>query len=491
LLATAGSTFRQRILSVGIAVTAFAMLITSAAVSSASSPSWKVDPKVQAHLDRYGAASFWIVLAGKADLSAAPSIKDWGARGTFVVDQLKNEANTTQRGLRTYLHDNGIEYRSYWIANAILIYRASAAAVRTLADRPEVAQITPRWYARLVDGTNPAAKDTTPAKPDTPEWNLTNIRAPEVWSAYDDRGAGIVVASLDTGVQFDHPALVNQYRGNKGGGTFNHNYNWFDPLHVCPNQAPCDTFGHGTHTMGTMVGDDGGANQIGVAPEAKWIEADPLPDGGEHDQALLDAGQWIVAPTNLNNQNPKPELRPNIVSNSWGLFGASNTWYQATVDAWVAAGIFPAWAAGNEGPRCSSLRNPGSYPESYTMGAYDINNNIASFSSRGPSPLGVGRKPNIAAPGVNVRSSIPTNGYGSNSGTSMATPHVAATVALIWSAVPSLIGNIPATRRILSSTAHPVKATTCGGNKQFNDVWGHGRLDAYAAVTKALAQFGG
>jgi subtilisin family serine protease len=241
-----------------------------------------------------------------------------------------------------------------------------------------------------------------------------------------------------------------------------------------------------------MVGDDGGANQIGVAPDAEWIEADPLPDGGEHDQALLDAGQWIIAPTNLNNKKPKPQLRPNIVSNSWGLFGASNTWYQATVDAWIAAGIFPAWAAGNEGPSCSSLRNPGSYPESYTMGAYDINNAIASFSSRGPSPLGGGTtKPNIAAPGVNVRSSIPTNGYGSNSGTSMATPHVAATVALIWSAVPSLIGNIPATRKILSSTAHAVKATTCGGDKGFNDVWGHGRLDAFAAVTKALAQVGG
>jgi subtilisin family serine protease len=436
--------------------------------------------------------SFWVLLGSKADLSKAPSIKDWGARGVFVVNQLKNEANRTQRGLRIYLHNHGIAYQPYWIANAILVYRADAATIRTIASRSEVAKIAPRWFARLVDGTAPAVRTATPANPGTPEWNLTNIRAPEVWSTYDDRGEGIVVASLDTGVQYDHPALVNQYRGNLGGGNFNHNYNWFDPLHHCPGE-PCDTYGHGTHTMGTMVGDDGGQNQVGVAPAAKWIEADPLPDGGQHDQALLDAGQWIVAPTNLNGNKPKPELRPNIVSNSWGLFGDENPWYQPTVDAWVAAGVFPAWAAGNEGPSCASLRNAGSYPESYTMGAYDINNNIASFSSRGPSSFGGTnhRKPNIAAPGVNVRSSVPGDSYGNSSGTSMATPHVAATVALIWSAVPSLIGNIPATRRILSSTAHPVKVTTCGGNKQFNNVWGHGRLDAYAAVTKALAQFGG
>src|SRR5207247_5566891 len=127
---------------------------------------------------------------------------------------------------------------------------------------------------------------------------------------------------------------------------------------------------------------------------------------------------------------PRPDLRPDIVNNSCGIPGDDqDTWYQATVDAWIASGIFPAWAAGNEGPSYSSLREPGAYPDSYTMGAYDINNNIASFSSRGPSPFNGGTtKPDIAAPGVNVRSSVPTNSYGVLSGTSMATPHVAATV---------------------------------------------------------------
>ena len=430
---------------------------------------------------RTARTSFWIVMRQRADLSAAPSMRNWNARGAYVVNRLRATANASQRQVRALLSARGISFTSYWSSNVILVDRATAASVAAIAGRSDVARITPRWSAHVIEGT-PAS---SLAKIEGIEWNISNIRANKVWKKYDDRGEGIVVASIDTGTQFDHPALVKQYRGNLGGGNFDHNYNWFDPLHACPNK-PCDTFGHGTHTMGTMVGDDGGSNQIGVAPGAKWIEADALPNGNGTDQALLDSGQWVLAPTNLNGKKPKPELRPDIVSNSWGYFGDSDTWYRATVDAWIASGIFPAWAAGNEGPSCSSLRNPGSYPESYTMGAYDINNNIASFSSRGPSPLGGGTtKPDITAPGVDVRSSVPTNGYAAESGTSMATPHVAATVALIWSGAPALRGDIDATKKVLSSTAISVKNLSCGGKSGFNDVWGHGREDAFAAVTKA------
>jgi subtilisin family serine protease len=467
---------------------AFTMLVGSAAVSAAASPSAKIDVRVQGQLDRNHRTSFWVLMSTKANLTSAPAIHDWTARGTFVMNRLKDVSNASQKSLRSWLHSHGIKYQPYWIANAILVYGADAATVSTIAARHDVAKVLPRWTAHIVDG-KPGIRVTSPT---TVEWNIDNIRAPLVWSTYSDRGEGMVVASLDTGVQYDHPALVNQYRGNNGDGTFNHNYNWYDPLHHCPGK-PCDTFGHGTHTMGTMVGDDGGTNQIGVAPGAKWIEADALPDGNGTDQSLLGSGQWVIAPTNLNDKKPKPGKRPDVVSNSWGIPGDDmDPWYQATVDAWIAAGMFPAWAAGNEGPSCMSLREPGAYPESYTMGAYDINNNIASFSSRGPSPFGgqTTTKPDIAAPGVNVRSSIPTNSYGTESGTSMATPHVAASVALIWSAAPALVGNISATEKILSSTAHPVNNTSCGGTKGFNDVWGHGRLDVYKAVKKAVADYG-
>jgi subtilisin family serine protease len=152
----------------------------------------------------------------------------------------------------------------------------------------------------------------------------------------------------------------------------------------------------------------------------------------------------------------------------------------------VASGIFPAFAAGNEGSACRTLRSPGDYVESYTAGAFDINNNIASFSSRGPSVFGPNEiKPNLAGPGVNVRSSVPVNGYANFNGTSMATPHMAATVALIWSRAPGLIGNIAATRQLLDNGAIDVANSQCGGTADDNNVWGEGRLDAFASVSGA------
>jgi subtilisin family serine protease len=299
-----------------------------------------------------------------------------------------------------------------------------------------------------------------------------------------------VVANIDTGVQYDHTALVNQYRGNLGGGSYDHNYNWYDPSNICgyPSLIPCDNMGHGSHTMGTMVGDDGAGNQIGVAPGARWIAAKGCETDYCSDFALLASAQWVLAPTDLSGGNPRPDLRPNVVNNSWGG-GGGNPWYQEMVQAWVASGIFPAFSNGNMGPGCGSSGSPGDYPESYSAGAFDINDTIAWFSSRGPSAFG-GIKPNLAAPGVDVRSSVPYNDYGYNSGTSMASPHVAGTVALMWSAAPALLGDIPSTRDLLDQTAIDTPDASCepypgadyGDN---NNVWGEGKLDAFVAVSQS------
>src|SRR5262249_38771488 len=136
------------------------------------------------------------------------------------------------------------------------------------------------------------------------EWNIAKVRAPEVW-ARGITGQGIVVASLDTGVEFTHPALVDHYRGSQGGGAFDHNYSWWDATATCPSPQPCDDNQHGTHTTGTMVGGDGGANQIGMAPGAKWIACKAITGGGlgiVFD--FLECGDWILAPWDLNHQNP-------------------------------------------------------------------------------------------------------------------------------------------------------------------------------------------
>ena len=442
----------------------------------------KAEKAVLDQLAAKGAATFFVVLNGRADLSAASRIPTHAERAAFVDRTLREYASRSQARLVQLLSASKVDYKPFWIANTVRV-----TAGRDLVDRisvlPEVERI-------VADGSIVIPKPTPgqeQARIQTIEWNIDRIRAPEVWSTFGDRGDGIVVANVDTGVQFDHPALVRQYRGNLGGGVFDNNYNWFDPSQACgsPSLVPCDNVAHGTHTMGTMVGDDGdpGDNQIGVAPHARWIAAKGCEDVSCSLTALLASGEWIIAPTDLSGQNPRPDLAPNIVNNSWGG-GGGNPFYSDIVSAWNAAGIFSAFSNGSGGPGCGTSGSPGDYPTTYSAGAFDINNTIAGFSSRGPSAFGGEIKPNVAAPGVDIRSSVP-GGYAVFSGTSMATAHIGGTVALVWSAAPSLIGQVETTRQLLDDTAVDTEDLTCGGTADDNNVWGEGRLDAFAAVNAA------
>jgi len=421
---------------------------------------------------------FMVYLKARADLRGAATQKTTDAKATHVYQQLTNTADSSQAGVRGLLSTRNAQFRTFWIANAVYV-NGDKSLVDALAARNDVQKIEPAKQYELIK----PVERTDGAKTQAVEWGLTNIKAPDVWSTFGVRGEGITVANIDSGVQFDHPALVNSYRGNLGGGTFDHNYNWFDPSGICPSAAPCDNNDHGTHTMGTMVGDDGAGNQIGVAPGAKWIASKGCETNGCSDTALLASAQWVLAPTDLNGNNPRPDLHADIVNNSWGG-GGGDLWYQQSVQAWLSAGMFPSFSNGNSGPGCGTAGSPGDYPETYAAGAYDINNNIAGFSSRGASAVDGGIKPNIAAPGVNVRSSIP-GGYANFSGTSMAAPHVSGTVALIWSAAPSIRGDVAATKALLDDSATDNPASQCGGTDDDNNVFGEGRLNALTAVTNA------
>jgi subtilisin family serine protease len=456
--------------------------LTATPVTARPSPGInKIEAQLAGTLEATGSADFFVEFAEQADLSAAYAIKDWNQRGAAVVAALQKTANESQADIRKQLDAAGVANNPYWVANTILVKGGSKTLADNLATRGNVTRLhTPRTYQ-----LPPPTKGTVEKMINAVEWGIDRIRADDVWTDFGVRGEGIVVANIDTGVDFDHPALVNQYRGNTGGGTFDHNYNWYDPSQVCgnPSLAPCDNNDHGTHTMGTMVGSDGGANQIGVAPGARWIAAKGCESGSCSENALLSSGQWVLAPTDLNGANPRPDLRPHIVNNSWGGDG-DDTWYQVTVNAWRAAGMFPAFSNGNFGPNCNTSGSPGGYAESYSSGAFDINNEIASFSSRGSSSLG-GIKPNLAAPGVDVRSSINGGGYDSFSGTSMASPHTAGTVALMWSAAASLVGDLAQTATLLNDTAIDTPSSQCGGTNDDNNVWGEGRLNAYDAVERS------
>lgn len=205
------------------------------------------------------------------------------------------------------------------------------------------------------------------------------------------QGDAVKVANIDTGVQWNHPALGQAFAcpGDPSNADC-----WADPSNICGGSA-CDNQGHGSHTMGTMVGDDDTSLtwQAGMAPNATWIACKGCETNSCSEFALTTCADWILAP------GGDPANRPHVVNNSWGG-GGGDPWYLGYVQAWVAAGTFPAFSAGNNGSGCSSMGDPGSYQESFASAAHDSSGNIASFSSRGPSPFGHDpyTKPNIASP---------------------------------------------------------------------------------------------
>jgi subtilisin family serine protease len=308
------------------------------------------------------------------------------------------------------------------------------------------------------------------------------------------RGAGVVVASADTGVEWTHPAIKGKYRG-WNGVTASHDYNWHDA--IADVAAPIDDHNHGTHTVGTMVGDDGGTNLIGVAPSARWIGCRNMNLGNGTPATYLDCMQFFIAPYPHGGDpelNGDPSKAPHIVNNSWSCppsEGCDQSSLRDGLAATRAAGILFVAAAGNSGSACSTVFDPPAiHDDAFVSGATDISNNLASFSSRGPVTIdGSGRlKPEVAAPGVGVRSSIRNNLYATFNGTSMASPHTVGVAALLWSAKPQLQRNVDLTRCILTRSANGtiVNTTqTCGGTTRLdlpNNLFGWGLVDAYNAI---------
>ncbi len=471
--------------ALSVAPAAFAGTSPTSALPATTTKTVAADPEdkftdfAREMLTERKTADFWVVLAEEANLTAAKNITNWDERGQYVYDALTTTAKDSQASLVKELQAADVDYESYWISNRILVEDGTLELANELAASTKVEAIRETVQLNLVDPVKrtPVGDKGTQAV----EWGLDFINAPEAWEQ-GYTGQGIVVSNIDTGVQYDHPALAEQYRGVQPDGSVVNDYNWQDTTGSAAE--PYDENGHGTHTMGTMVGDDGAGNQIGVAPDAEWIATNGCDTCS--DAALLESGQWIVAPTRTDGTDPDPSKRPNVVNNSWGYTAAGfiDDWYTETTAAWAAAGVFGAWASGNAGSGCTTTSSPGANTSSYSVGAFDAFGAIASFSSRGAGEDGL-IKPNISAPGVNVRSSIPGDGYAAFNGTSMATPHLAGAVAVLWSAAPALIGDIEGTQALLNETAVDTDNTTCGGTTENNNVWGEGKLDVAALIDAA------
>jgi serine protease AprX len=461
----------------------FSFLLASAD-SPASTIPWrdKVSPYVLDTASR-GDTEFLVYLTTQADLSAASELSTKQEKGEYVYETLSSTAHRTQKGLLTQLDSLGVEYHPYWIANLVWV-RGSLSTIQMIATRPDVAHLYANPQVALDE---PTLTNTPDSAPNGVEWNLSWVNAPQVW-ALGDTGQGVVIGGQDTGYQWDHSAIKNQYRGWDGSEA-NHNYNWFDATDN-HSQVPVDPHGHGTHTMGTMVGDDGGNNQIGMAPGARWIGCRNMDAGGNGTPETYTACyQWFVAPTRLDGSDPRPDLAPDVINNSWSCppsEGCEPDSLLVPVQNLVAAGIVSAHSAGNSGTSCGTIQDPAAiYDESFTVGATgDHSDGIASFSSHGPVTVDLSNrpKPDISAPGVNVRSSVPTDGYGIMSGTSMAAPHVAGLVALLISAQPALRGQVAEIESTIEQTANHIAWTGCSSDGVPNNRYGWGRIDALAAI---------
>src|SRR6266540_1601254 len=459
----------------------------------------KIAPWVTEHTANGQQAEFFVVLADQADLSPAAALPTKAEKGRFVLDALRNKAQTTQGPILQWLRERSVEYQSFYIVNGILV-KGSREIAEALAGRPDVARVegNPVIHNPLPEAVE---EPLQPQVPVTVEPGITYTHAPDVW-ALGFTGQQIVVASADTGVRWTHNALKPHYRGWDGQNA-DHDYNWHDSIHdsvgnPCGNDSPqpCDDYFHGSHTTGTAIGDDGGTNQIGMAPGAKWIACRNMDQGDGTPARYIECMEFFLAPYPVGGGQGDPTKAPDITINSWGCPVSEGCVVgdelQAAVEAQEAAGIQMVVAAGNSGSGCSTVSDPPSFYEaSYTVGALTTGTDtIASFSSRGPVTRdGSNRtKPAITAPGTGTRSAngSPINGcdscYTTASGTSMATPHISGAMALLWSAIPSLKNQIQASRDALNNAAHFISSIQCGPAGPPNNVYGWGRVNILDAV---------
>jgi hypothetical protein len=505
-----------RIRALATVVATFAAAPVAIAVPSLSSGE-TIAPRLQAEMDRNAPGSTFTVIVHMREQADIRSLSaEMDARGATmrerhgaVIRALQGAAGGQDRlkaELPALMRNGGVlGYTSYWI-RSLLVLEATAEAIQEIARRDDVEAIEPNFEPELIppidtgERSDPSG-DRSRGIGVTP--GLRAIHAPEVWRLLGITGAGRLIGGFDTGVDGAHPALAERWRG--ADGTVPWQECWLDLLGTA-TQFPVDSYGHGTHTMGTMIGLGAATGDtIGVAWGAKWIAANPCGQNGMHggpfENDALTAFQWFADP---DGDSETIADVPDVVENSWGTRPSLgyppcfDLWWQV-MDNCEAAGVVLVFSGGNEGPGSGTMGSPADRPttiyNAFSVGAVDATHYefpypIASWSSRGPStctgaPPENLIKPEVVAPGVNVYSSVPGGGYEQDiwSGTSMSGPHVAGIVALMRQANPDL--SVDQIKQILLQTSRDE------GPAGDDNAYGRGFVDAYAAVMQAIEGFAG
>lgn len=419
----------------------------------------KIAPQVQTELGAANAGDMMTVIVTLVEQEDVGKIVrgNRAAQQRAVIQALRAKANASQRSIVGLLQARMAQgsvsaFEPFWVLNGLSV-TATADVVNELAARSDVRSITADEISIV-----PVASTTY----NPPEANLTAINAPALLDL-GFAGQGVVVANMDSGVDITHPDLAPRWRGGSNS--------WFDPYNQHPT-TPTDLTGHGTWTMGVMVGGDSGGTLIGVAPQAQWIAVKIFNDAGNATATAIHQGfQWLLDP----DGNPNTADAPQVVNNSWTDINPDcNLQFQLDLRALIAIGIVPVFAAGNFGPSTSST-SPANYPEALAVGAVSNGNQIYNSSSRGPSGCGETSTvyPEIVAPGINIRTSDLLGLYKNATGTSLAAPHVSGALALLLSAYPELMAD----RQKLALLSTAVDLGPAGPD----NTYGYGRLDVLAA----------
>ncbi len=288
-------------------------------------------------------------------------------------------------------------------------------------------------------------------------WGADLVKAPEVW-AQGYTGQGVVVAVIDTGVDYNHEDLRNNIWTNTneiadngidddGNGYVDDNYGWNFSGN---NNNTLDRNGHGTHVSGTIAGENNNYGVTGIAYGAKIMPVKVLNDSGSGSYNSIAKGIRYAVDNGAD-----------VINLSLGG-RYSNRTLESAINYASSKGVIVVMAAGNDGDSSPNYPARYAYKSGIAVGAVDRNNNIADFSNRS----GTSQISYVTAPGVNVYSTVPGNQYDIYSGTSMAAPHVAGVVALMLSANPNLTD--AQVRQIVTETAVNSTQSTTSSLNIFN-----------------------
>jgi len=404
--------------------------------------------------------SIIVKLKAHADVTAIQE-NNIAKRRQKIIEALQNNANNSQRPLIQWLQagQDVAGWKHLWMINAIAV-TVPASSIPSIAARSDVDEVS---LDRVI-----TAAVTSTGEPTTPEWNLDAVHAPVSWAAGFD-GQGVVVATLDTGVDASHQDLSSRWRGGSNS--------WYDPN--SEHATPYDASGHGTQSMGLIVGGNAGGTSIGMAPGAQWISAKIFNDSGSATvSGIHQSYQWVLDP----DSNPSTNDAPDVVNNSWNLLTSVNVCdseFQQDIQILRNSDIAVTFAAGNSGPYPDTSVSPANNSGALSVGAVDQALVVALSSSRGPSACDGSIYPQLVAPGISVRTSDLTfngaipNSYATVSGTSFSVAHVTGAIALLKSEYSTASANALESALIQS-------ATDLGPAGDDND-YGHGLLDVSAA----------